>query len=429
MNTFKFGKKLVFANLKRNMLYATTVSFATAVMFGLFNLVFQPQYQENYSIQGVSMGFTSVVLFLAAMSVLYCNTFFIAEKLKEIAIMTVSGVTVTQLEMTLFFEHSIIFVLSLPLGIVLSLISSVSINHVANLVLDLDFSIFAIRSEAVISIVIILLVNVVYLALIDTSYLFKDKEVIDLLALNGKMAKPDTRVYKIPGFIYVILYVFPLILFTFFRSDDFVVQTIIFVYVGIYGMSGVIRYVLPKVIVKIKRKRFMTDGVHLMALGNYHYSMRSSELLILLIGICTNGLGCAVCYYQDNRLIGLVAIFSYIIVSILLAVCLIYKIIVEVVRRAKNFKQIQLTGFGRKAVVRMIRLELVYYFISLLIITLPYLFFTFYAHVVAGNVSANFAIGLLLFNIAVIVVGGIITYIAYKTYILRKLKGGFGDEK
>ncbi len=427
MKTILFAIKMLFANWKKSVFYGITFAFSTGVIVALLNLVYNKEYLTP-SGEPIGMVFVLVVILMATMVTFYANSFFLESRAKEIAVLGLGGVTVYRLGSMLFIQNLIVIMLSLPVGFGFGVGMAFALNHFSNIYHGYTASIYTLNSLAFVVAAVFLVIQLVYLAFLNTSYAFR-KEIRELIQLNDQVYKPDNRTMKIPPTFYFVTYIAPLIWFCFVDRDDLKMTVGILSMVGIcIGAFGMIKYFLPKVIIVIKKKFFHSNGVNLMTAGNIHYAVRSSELLSLLICLCSVGLIMVICSSLENKHMAFTVMASYIVITILLAICIVYKVLVEAMKRFKNFRQLQLLGFSRKAVLKMLSREMVMFYFIIIGTSLPYVIAILIPNVMDGSIDKSLATFIGGIFVAIYVLGGFVSYITYRVYVMNNLKGGFGDE-
>ena len=144
---------------------------------------------------------------------------------------------------------------------------------------------------------------------------------------------------NIPDITYVILYLVPIGIMLANEAD----ATIYLVAscLGLFGVSGMLNQTIPNLFRKLTRKRLLTHKHKIISVGNLNYSLRQATTLIQMVIISAVFLVCFMCiYFNDpNQLI--IIVMAYIVLTILMAVSIAYKVIIEANVRALSFRHLK----------------------------------------------------------------------------------------
>ncbi len=470
MRTIRFSLKMLKASYKKALFYGVAIICSSAIIFALLNIVFSDIYLVS-EYNPLGMEFVLLIITMAILATFYANSFFLQDKAKEIAIITLSGVTVDRMAIILFIQNFVIIVTSLLIGFGIGVPLAFGLNKLCYDYIGVTGNIYAIHEMTLYATALFVGIEVIYLVLLNTGFAYRT-EIIDLIKTSQKIFNPGKRTKKkiklsavlgdtmaastaygtgtpvkkidftemidsvseveveeneILGGnkIYILAYLLPFAVFILFRGDGLRTAVIIGTYLGVFGVQGIIRYFLPQYLT-MKKDKHKTNGVDLMTYGNLHYASRSSSLLILLITVSVMTITNAISIYSNDKKVGFVAIVSYFIILVLLAICIIYKVITEAIRRVKNFRQVQLQGFNKKQIVKMIKKEMIAFFSMLIFLPLPYIIALVFTNVNLGYLNMVLGSWLVLFYVVAFGIAGIISYLSYRHFVIETIKPGFG---
>jgi putative ABC transport system permease protein len=362
------------------------------------------------------------VIVIAILFIFFANSYFIMGKTKELAIAGLSGVNVYKLSQYLFHQNFIIMLIALPLGLLLGIAVMPLFLTIVNITLGINGGMWAFSKMGIICSAVVIAMQCILLVLLNTGYVYKN-EIINLISIERAMYKPDTRTFKIPRVIYLIIYLIPIVLaFIDLNSEEssyFVFDTIL---IGVYGMQGVIQYFLPAVILKLKKKKYIHDKIRLISLSNLHYSLRKSSFLIVLFAVSNVMLIWFICIYRNLPRVKAMSIFSYVIIVLLLAICIIYKVAIEAVNRKSSFKQLKLIGYNSNQIKRIIGEEVAMFYSIAIGTPLIYIIVMIVTQVKAEAMGHTLAFSLLGVFLIVFCLAGAVSYVQYKRIVNNYLK-------
>lgn len=185
---------------------------------------------------------------------------------------------------------------------------------------------------------------------------------------------------------------------------------------SIFGIQGVVRYVIPNALADYKNKTFITDKIKLIIISNLYASIKRSTSLVLMYIITAVVIG----QYQEYSVINTFALASFIFVVVILNFTIMYKFFIEAYRRKENFEQLRLMGYSYKEISKIILLEVIYYYFIVNILVLIQITLIFFASNLAGFISVMFVLKVLGQYIAITVFFGVISLVGYKKIACKK---------
>ena len=268
----------------------------------------------------------------------------------------------------------------------------------------------------------IIVLQFIMMILVDMGYVYR-REIVDLIREKKTMYERDDRKFKIPNSIYIKIYFLPLLILLFpisIRDKSILYNHGILI--ALIGMVGIVRYVLPKIIITLKQKKYLYEKIKLQSLSNLHYSLRKANYLVIILVVSVNLLIKVICENNDEPQIRTVTIAAYIVVTLLMAVTIIYKVFIEGINRKNSFKQLKLIGYTNKDIRKIILEEEIYFYGIILSIPLFHIIILLLTNVAAGNIDSGNGIFLIGIYLGAYLLSFIISVIGYKKIIFDYLR-------
>ena len=211
MGLYKFALKMLNIFSKQCIFYFVSIIISVAIIFNSLTIV----TSDNFStLKGTEYQVVTGIPFFLAMIVclftFYANSYFVMDKMKEMAITALSGISPNGLGMYLFLQNLIIEVIGTILGLILGIIVQPLFLLLMYSGLGISGSLFHINSTNILGTIAVLAIQLAYVSLGDVMYISK-KEIKDLLTEAKQVYTPDTRSIKFPAITYLIIYFVPFV--------------------------------------------------------------------------------------------------------------------------------------------------------------------------------------------------------------------------
>lgn len=434
MGTFRFSMKMLFKNYHKSIFYGITLVFAVAVSFVFFNIINNEELADQMiatggaSWQEVNMPFTSVLSFMivcfCCFMIFFANNFFLTRKTTELAIMEMSGSGYIASTMYVLYQTFVLLFIATPLGILIGRIIVPFSNAYMYSVLGIDKDIHIIPIEAYLYSFLIVAIVLVMICVLTAGYLHRND--IQVLLSQEKAMNFNKGSQRIPSFLYVVIYILGIVMMFMnpHQSDAYIAPTL----VGLVGVVGIIRYVLPDYVRKLKREVFLTKRYILIAISNLSYSIQRSLLLFSLMTVAVTGMMAIMVSCKNQPREFVTAVIGYIVIIVLLVVSIIYKLSMEATTRKTLFYNLWKIGYTRKELKKIIKQEITLYYLILIILPMIYIVFIAGRFLYYGDMSWNFCCVFSLAYIVPVVLSGMITYVQYVNAVVKPIKGGKENE-
>lgn len=436
MGNFKFAMTLLVKDYKKNFFYALTLVFATAVCFVFFNIINNELLADQGAIKGgaswsqVSVPFSTVLSFLiicfCCFMIFFANNFFISRKTSEIAIMELSGSSSLKATGYLIYQTAALLLIAAPLGLILGMVIALITNYWMFYYLGIEASIFALPTRAFSQTLIVVVIILVTLCVFANGYIYRN-DISSLLHQEKAMDFNNKQRIRIPPIVYMFLYIFGIVMM--FTNEHSPTAYIAPTGVGIAGAIGLIKYALPDYIKKFKERRLLEKKYALIYVSNLSYSIHRAILLISLMMISVTGMIAVIASNQGSPREYITGLIGYVVIIILLITSIVYKFSMEAMSRKTLFFNLWKIGYTKKEITKIVKWEVFYFYLILLLIPLIYIiiisgFFIYY-----GNMSIIFALTVISVYIGPVIGSGAITYYNYKKAVVTPIYGGKSDGK
>ncbi|MGG7178755.1 hypothetical protein ACQPU1_14230 [Clostridium paraputrificum] len=423
MGNIRFAMKMLFEDIGQAIFYVVSMTFSITVIFNIFNVIYNEDFTgPNDEAYIVFSGIAFIILIVSLLFIAFANLYFIYGKTKELAIAVLSGRSVYKVGGILTVQNAVLGIIGITLGLILGFTTMPIVNKIAYMSLGRsgDTSAFSITGFTLTIAIIVL--QFIMMILVDMGYVYR-REIVDLIREKKIMYERDDRKLKVSNSLYINIYFLPLLILLLPISirDKSILYNHGMI-ISLIGMVGIVRYALPKLIMKLKLKKYLYEKIKLQSLSNLHYSLRKANYLIVILVVSISLLIKIICQYNDEPQIRTVTIASYIVVTLLMAITIIYKVFIESINRKNSFKQLKLIGYKNEDIRKIILEEEIYFYGIILGIPLFHMIILLLTNIVAGNIDSGNAILLIGIYLGAYLLSFIISVIGYKKIIFDYLR-------
>lgn len=385
-------------DLSKSIFYFLTFLLTTIFIFSFFNLAFNPSANIHLGKDDATF-VTPIAVFVigvAMICVFLANNFYVSHKGKEISIILMSGASVYQLGIYLFFQVFMIMVLAIPLGCALGYMLIPVINSIFALTFVYQGSLFYLSRETIVATGTILAFEVFWCSLLNLGYcvrstiasMIHEENKIKLSSLKigdkwnhldrnqildlAEVVKENEPVQKNSSFsnkVFIVFYIAPIFIFIFLKDS---MSFLIFSLIGIIGIFGLIKRVLPDIITNRQRQESLGNPIHLISLGFLHSDIQKVFGLLIMILLSSILLTCVTVYTLNQPLVSMVSLMSYVAVMVLMSLTIVFKIGMELNKRKSNFMNLCYLGYSITQLKQIVKLEMRLFYGLILILPLIY---------------------------------------------------------
>lgn len=417
MGTMKFALRMLKADFQKNLFYGGSLVFSTAVVFVFFNMTANPNYSgmTDMSRTSFSMVLALVVVVIAMVLAFFANSYYLNSKTKELAIETISGGSVLTLANFLLTQNMVIMLFAIPFGLGLGYLVIPLINMILYPQMGVTAPVWQVYGSGLGYTIVSLVTEMVWLVVIDTGYAYRT-EVKDLLEAEHTLQNKEKAAIRIPSVVFLAIYLLPVVLFLVLEvnSDLYLASA----FIGLFGISGMLKKVLPGLIMRLE-KRYLNHKHRLPALGNLHHLIKQLTILMMTIIFSVTLLVCFMSSYINDFRQLVIIVMSYVVLTILIAVSIVYKVLIEAAKRKKSFLHMKMLGYVTADLKKIIAEELIGLFSIIIILPMIYVGLLFARFCMAGLMDGRFAIGISAFYTGVILLSGVLSYFLYVHLVLK----------
>lgn len=408
---------------QKSIFYFLTFLLTTIFIFSFFNLVFNPR--ANIDLGKSDTTFVTpiavFVIVIAMVCVFLANNFYVSNKSKEISIILMSGASVYQVGIYLFLQVFVIMLFAIPFGWLLGYLLIPVINSIFSSTFVYEGQLFYLSEETNVATAAILLFEVFWCSLLNLGYcvrstissiVHEENKVTFAASLGQTMPFSFSRNKRsTAGKVFIILYLIPAVIFVFLHDS---MSFLLFSLIGIIGIYGMIKKVIPNMIRNRQKNDSLEDPVQLMGLGFFYTDMKKIFGLLLVMLLSSILLTCVTVYALSQPLVSMIALMSYISVMILMSLTVVFKIGMELNKRKRNYLHMCYLGYSIVQLKQVVYLEMRLFYGVITLIPL------FYQLIILGNLllSGQIEIALTLLILFIQIVPIWISYLlSIKLYL------------
>lgn len=410
-----------FLMLKRSRKETASFLFTLTISMGLLLLFVNLQYDITTSMGGqketagnanfmMMAAITCIIAVVCAINCFISNTYFLKTKTQELCVYLSSGMNIVALAKYLVAQNMMILFTALPLGIVLGSILNPMVNLTIILLQGTSGSLFTMSWSGVFAWFAILLFEFIFMVMVNVGYAYK-AELKDLLDESHKVSIGDSRMIKLSWKVYMAFYGIGIFAAVIMPMN--IIMIIISSIMGFFCIQGIVKYVLPAYIEKLKASHSRLEAERMIVIGNAYASLKSIGIYcLMLFGIL---LFMMAALYNETMLfsIQIILFIGYLLLMIMMNMSIYFKIMTEAKKRRKSFYHLQLIGFISKDLRSCIRNEVYLIILFMMLAPMPFALLISIKAVVSGAASVGIALFLLLSYIGLLMITG---YISSKHY-------------
>lgn len=429
---FKEAMRSLKNSLSKAVFFALTFYITTTLLFVYFNMAYAAtlgkpetfvneqnladlsQTLEKGNMANLMMVFIVVI---CAIDLIFCNDFFVKNKAKELAVRLICGATYIQMAMYLLIQTVVLMLVSIPLGIV----SGYGLIHLLNSLLASygEELLITVSSYAVIEFVTVEFVVIFWTTILNCSFAYKSGAV--LLAGGNMGEMNDRNTYGLGarmGFRIavtaagIVLAVLPL--YTFFKgSGSLAVSAVI----GCAGLDRVITELFLPFLTRHNRKKGTSSTERITANGFLRRDIQFSRITVYLL-ICDLLVILTMLFSRENsRLEYLLVLVSFVSVSILQALTVMFRLETDLSSRQKQYSILSKIGTSAEGRKKIMHTEISKYYLFVILMLALYGGTALYSLYASKQADASQILFLSLAALAPLLVTDLLTRLFYSRII------------
>ncbi len=366
--------RLAFQSLKsdklKSLFYFLSFVLTTIFIFLFFNLTLNPHTGINLGgrDETIVTPIAVFVIFIAMLCVFMANDFYVHAKSKDISIVLMSGASVYKVGAYLLLQSLAIMVVAIPVGLLLAYFLVPVVNHICYLAFDYQGNINYISQNSYLATAIILFCEIGWCTYLNMGYCYRTN-VNTMITDSIKMENFGFEIKKPSNIVYLLAFIIPIFVFPFLSSvEDYLLLSL----VGVFGLYGVIKHIVPEVLSRLQKDRGIENRYLLITFGNVKYDFQKIRMIVILVMMASIILMCSTLYTIMTPLVSMIVLLSYFSVMVLLSVTTIFKMGMELKNRQKAFTNLFYLGYRINELKKIINYEMIIFYGMIMIIPMVY---------------------------------------------------------
>lgn len=438
---FKLAMKMMKKELKSSLFYLFMMTITIAINFVFTATSNTKMLSQDFSIssagvsdtQNFGQSFSSMLNiaeqvpasdYLNAFIVLFCcflifyvNNNFIYNKKSEIAILTVSGASTSQIIFYFLLQTALVFLVACIPGIILGYFGvGLFFNTVAQIMHTTPGTL---TSESLIQTGILIFTIFIYMVFYIYAYIVRLK-IKDLLAnKNAVRIVNEVPPRYVPSVVFFLLFAFGvgLMFYPGWPYDDYTLQFLL----GFVGLYGILFGFITDVVKLWKKYRFHKHPLATISVSNYNASILTSKWTILILVFSVTAMFYVTIFYSAALNEFILSVAGYMIAVILLSLTVTFDLTVQAKQRTTYYVNLWKNGYTRRQIRRIIRQELFLFYTTIIINPLLLIGPLGYKYVQVGKMNADVCQFMLIFFVGFVVLTGILSYFLYRHTTMKAI--------
>lgn len=432
---YEFSKIMFKADIKATKFYIVLITITVAFILNLINVSYNNIYAEkNLILKKVvsrafkdDEGFVELpliviqkqnLLIVVCITILFaaiCNMNYIKRKSKEIAFMITNGSSIADISRYLLYLSGRCYVIAVVIGVPIGIILIPIFNLMIYSLMGKSGPIFAINIEGLLISLVYIFMQYLALVILNVGFIVR-RSILDLMKVENTISFVDKRQVKIPGSIFIVIYILAVIP-SFFGENTRGSENLSYVlsFVGLFGIYGIIEFFIPKFINKIKKREFMFKGCRSIYVSNFLYSLSSSLIYVLALVFILNYFTFNIVEYGNYQGIKEMSIFSIIFCCIIISFSLVYKLLIDTNEKMHIYKQLKILGYEKEHICKIVKREAILIFIVVLMLPIILIISALFKYAMVGIYSFKLWGGLIfLVTLSLVLTWGVSSKINQK---------------
>ena len=423
MKVFSLATLTLKRNRKRYIIYGLTLIFAIVIHLIFSEFINNPYLIETDRARGIdapngadlplSMGLPFLIILFCWFMIIYASQYFLNQKNQEFGILFTCGFNLLDFIKYTLIQMGIVFIFVLPVSFVLGVISLFFIHSKIYPYLQINHSIYIITPSTFFTTISALCVLVIIVIIFLVGQLHKS----DIYTLINN--QNNVQAIHFVSFKRVLIY---LLIYLVGFSSIITVEENLINYIpptafGVIGMYGLYKYLLPQVF--LKNKKNLKGKQIYICLSHVGLMIKSTAsligLLTLLITVLLPVLASQ--NIKSNEFVTGMISYSFIVAMVIISI--LYKMNMEKKNKMKEFSILNKVGYVYGDLKKVLLKENILYFICVLVIPLPYLFFTAKKFILMNSAMLFFYSGLFIYYVVTLLISLLLNYHEGKIQLLK----------
>lgn len=398
---------------RRSFFYLLTFILTTMQIFMFFNIAasFPGSKGGIDSANSTVTILTLCTIVVCSVEIIFANNFFIKNKAKDMAVLLTCGCTYTQLAGYLLIQTSILLAIAIPAGIVLGLAALPFLN-----MLTTSFRV-QVHPMAVVTMLWILAYIILWTTMVNLGYAYRNSALSLMTATRVTRSGNTSMSYNLhmPGtfkkIVAVILFVLPLVMYHIEKE----IPNLFFAVISIAGFSMILGNIIVPLITRRIRTSRLKNAKYVARMGFVRTDLQVlSPNMILLFLVIVFLIAEAVTVKDKPDELLLVNV-SYIMMSILASMGIMFKYSTEIQTRPIFFRSLEHIGYMYRSLKGIIYSEIAYVYGLLIAAVL--------IQVVNVMIADHISLNLVIFQLLGFLIPLLICAVINTRYYIRRAIG------
>ncbi|MGL5614931.1 MAG: hypothetical protein ACRDD2_01705 [Sarcina sp.] len=420
-----FSLKSLKKDGKNTLTYVLSLGISFMLIFTVLNLAYieNSNSSETIELGMIILTIIAIVFFIGC----YINDFFMERRAKEVSVALISGSSILKIADSFVFQNIILSIISILIAFGGFLILKPLLSL---LLIFLGGGPLAFSLEGSIVAIILILLEIIFITMCNVGLSYRN-EICELIQ-GKKTKKKKKKHFNIIEKIAYIISLFSLapivlviLIFSIDKEGYSGIGTIIFI-VGFIGATSLSTFVIPSIIEK-KFNKLKGDKINIIKFRNLKNSLEESKGVILsylfiYLAFSNSLFG----NFTDKELVARVVLII-LLSLILLMVAFIYKFYMSAINREKDFLNLKLLGYEMETIKKIIRGEIIDYFILVFLIPYIQIILVFSGYLKFQIINLSLFLIMITVTILVLILGCYLSFKVYENILLKNLKNSNGE--
>lgn len=423
MKVFSLATLTLKRNRKQYIIYGLTLIFAIVIHLIFSEFINNPYLIETDRARGIdapngadlplSMGLPFLIILFCWFMIIYASQYFLNQKNQEFGILFTCGFNLLDFIKYTLIQMGIVFIFVLPVSFVLGVISLFFIHSKIYPYLQINHSIYIITPSTFFTTISALCVLVIIVIIFLIGQLHKSDIYTLINNQNNVQAIHFVSFKRVLIYLLIYLVGFSSIITVEENLINYIPPTAI----GVIGMYGLYKYLLPQVF--LKNKKNLKGKQIYICLSHVGLMIKSTasliDLLTLLITVLLPVLASQ--NIKSNEFVTGMISYSFIVAMVIISI--LYKMNMEKKNKMKEFSILNKVGYVYGDLKKMLLKENIFYFICVVVIPLPYLFFIAKKFILMNPAMLFFYSGLFIYYVVTLLISLLLNYHEEKIQLLK----------
>lgn len=410
---FKFSLKVMSKEKSKNMSFILTMLILTTVECMFFELTNHSIVLSMPNADRKAFNLLSLLIITFSFFItFYVNSQHLDYKRKELGLLYLSGRNLMDISKYLMAQYFIIFIISIPIGMLLASLILPVFYYLINQYYRLNIDLFQYNAIGYIETIVLVITKIIYIIIINSAFTYRN-EIIEIIngtykkknkdfknvalygggtaiktsyvslgtigmsseerskilnqtikeGINEKQKKRENKKNKgrIPTILSILFYIYSILAIIINKSKP--ENYMLYVYINIISVVGVISCAIPYLIGKAHHRFINKSPVRFVVYNDLLLLLNNILVPVILIVVFIPYIISILNIKMSLDIYRAVACFGYIVLTIILAGSLYFRNMFYINSRENEFKVLDAIGYHQSIIKAIINREVIYSYI------------------------------------------------------------------